>query len=129
MTSKAAINRQASGARMTPRHEKALALLAAPINDRPREFQPFLDHILLLDDSGGECVTRFDDATAVHYFLKWLHEERAIKALIDKCEDRIANKIAARTLCKKNQPQSHTQQAQAATETVAKTGRKGVGHG
>ncbi len=109
--------------------EKALALLAAPINDRPREFQPFLDHILLLDDSGGECVTSFDDATAVHYFLKWLHEERAIKALLDKCEDRIANKIAARTLCKPNQPQSHTQQAQAAIKKVANAGSKEVGHG
>ena len=109
--------------------EKALALLAAPINDRPREFQPFLDHILLLDDSGGECVTSFDDATAVHYFLKWLHEERAIKALLDKCEDRIANKIAARTLCKQNQPQGHTQQAQAAIKKVANAGGKEVGHG
>ena len=114
---------------MTPLHEKAIALLAAPINDRPREFYPCLDSVLLLDDSGGECVTSFDDATAVHYFLKWLHEERAIKALLDKCEDRIANKIAARTLCKPNQPQSHTQQAQAAIKKVANAGSKEVGHG
>lgn len=114
---------------MTPLHEKAIALLAAPINDRPREFQPFLDHILLLDDSGGECVTRFDDVTAVHYFLQWLHEERAIKALLDKCEDRISDKIAARTLFKQNKPQSHTQQAQAAIKKVANAGSKEVGHG
>ena len=98
----------------------AVELLAAPIKDRPREFFPCVDDVLLLDDSGGTPITSFDDATAVHYFLKWLHEERAIKALLDKCEDRIANKIAARTLFKQNQPQSHTQQAQAAIKKEAK---------
>ena len=68
----------------------AVELLAAPIKDRPREFQPFQGHALLMTDSGGECVTRFDDATAVHYFLKWLREERAIKQQRRKSEARAA---------------------------------------
>ena len=107
----------------------AVELLAAPIKDRPREFFPCVDDVLLLDDSGGTPITRFDDATACHYFLVWLRQERAIKALLDKCEDRIANKIAARTLCKQNQPQTHAQQAQAAIKKVANAGSKEVGHG
>ena len=42
---------------------------------------------------------------------------------------RRAMKQAQHLNLRPKQPQTHTQQAQAATETVAKTGRKEVGHG
>ena len=59
--------------------QKALRALLRPLNDRPRQFAPFVDCALLLDDSGGACITSFDDATACHYFLIWLRQQRATK--------------------------------------------------
>lgn len=54
-----------------------IEVLAQPIADREREFYPHCDGAMLLDDSGGQPVERFDDATAVHYFLIWLRAQRA----------------------------------------------------
>lgn len=59
--------------------QKAMRALLRPIKDRPRQFFSFVDCALLVDDSGGECVTSFDDATACHYFLIWLRQQRATK--------------------------------------------------
>ena len=59
--------------------QKGLRALARPLKDRQREFAPFVDCALLLDDSGGACITSFDDATACHYFLIWLRQQRAAK--------------------------------------------------
>ena len=59
--------------------QKALRALRLPLKDRPREFAPYVGCALLTDDSGGACVTSFDDATACHYFLIWLRQQRAIK--------------------------------------------------
>lgn len=59
--------------------QKGLRALARPLKDRPRAFAPYVGCALLTDDSGGACVTSFDDATACHYFLIWLRQQRAIK--------------------------------------------------
>lgn len=59
--------------------QKGLRAIARPLKDRPREFAPYVGCALLTDDSGGACVTTFDDATACHYFLIWLRQQRAIK--------------------------------------------------
>lgn len=55
----------------------AVELLRQPIQDRHRSLHSFVDSILLVDDSGGGCIEYFDDATACHYFIVWLHERRA----------------------------------------------------
>lgn len=59
--------------------QKGMRAIAKPVQERQRELLPFLDSMLLIDDSGGECITSFDDATACHYFLFWLRKQRAIK--------------------------------------------------
>lgn len=54
----------------------AAALLRQPIADRDRSMWVMGDSLMLLDESGGEAIESFDDATACHYFLQWLHESR-----------------------------------------------------
>jgi hypothetical protein len=63
----------------TPRHftrSDALALLREPFPDRERNLWHDCGGIILIDDGGGECITSFDDATAVFYFLKWYDQQR-----------------------------------------------------
>lgn len=59
----------------------AVALLLKPFQDRDRTFFPIQDSIWLLDDSGGACITLFDDADACHYFLIWLRRKRIAYAV------------------------------------------------
>ena len=55
----------------------AVAELLKPFRDRDRSFFTPSDSAMLLDDSGGACITLFDDEDACHYFLIWLHAKRA----------------------------------------------------
>ena len=48
----------------------------ALINNRPKFLHLLNDMALVVDDSGGECITSFSDDEAVELFLEWLHEER-----------------------------------------------------
>ena len=57
--------------------ERAVRQLARKIKDRERAMWHPPGTILLIDDGGGEPITSFDDATACHYFLRWLRDERA----------------------------------------------------
>jgi intergrase/recombinase len=59
-----------------PKLAAAVALLRQPIQDRDREFCMSYHGLMLVDENGGAVVESFDDATACHYFLKWLHERR-----------------------------------------------------
>ena len=56
--------------------QAAIEVLRQPIVDRPREFYTDLRGITLIDDSGGESIESFEDATAVHYFLRWMDQQR-----------------------------------------------------
>ena len=67
--------------------EKAVRAIARPLNDRPREVWPHAGGIMLLDDSGGVCIAAFDDATALHFFLVWLREQRALRSAMLKAHD------------------------------------------
>jgi hypothetical protein len=58
--------------------ELAVDTLSQPIpGDRDRSLEIHGQALLLGDDSGGEDIASFDDATAVHYFLAWLRDRRA----------------------------------------------------
>ena len=70
---------------------KALEILRRPLQDREREFFPVLDGALLIDDGGGMPVECFDDADAVHYFLKWLDNSRVQRAARFEVERRRAS--------------------------------------
>jgi len=59
---------------------EAVKMLLKPIQDRPRELYHDLGGILLIDDGGGQPIEVFDDATAVHFFLVWLHSRRETAA-------------------------------------------------
>ncbi len=54
----------------------AVDLLRQPLPDREREIYTDLSGIMLLDDSGGQPIEAYDDVTACHFFLKWLHQQR-----------------------------------------------------
>lgn len=54
----------------------AVEVLRQPIPDRDRELCMSYHGLMLVDETGGSVVESFDDATACHYFLKWLQERR-----------------------------------------------------
>ena len=70
---------------------KALEILRRPLQDREREFFPVLGGALLIDDGGGMPVESYDDATAVHYFLRWLDDSREQRAARFEVERRRAS--------------------------------------
>lgn len=84
--SRAESNTAEADARQLKRREAAARLLARPFgpyrerslwmpadSDIPATIAPAL---MLLDDSGGESITSFDDAEAAHFFLVWLRARR-----------------------------------------------------
>ena len=58
------------------KRQAALKLLGAPFPDKPRKLYVFDQEMLLLDKRGCVCIEDVDDATAVYYFLQWLHIQR-----------------------------------------------------
>ena len=69
----------------------ALRVLRRPLRDREREFFPHVGGALLIDDGGGMPVECYDDATAVHYFLRWLDDSREQRAARFEVERRRAS--------------------------------------
>lgn len=70
---------------------KALEILRRPLQDREREFFPHVGGALLIDDGGGMPVECYDDATAVHFFLRWLDDSREQRAARFEVERRRAS--------------------------------------
>jgi hypothetical protein len=66
----------------TAQLQAAIDLLRQPIQDRPREVYTDLAGVTLIDDSGGEPIECFEDATAVHYFLKWMDMQRKARETV-----------------------------------------------
>jgi hypothetical protein len=61
-------------ARSTPVY--VLQTLACSVKDRARKLYVFDREMMLLDKVGGVAIESVDDATAVYYFLQWLHQQR-----------------------------------------------------
>jgi hypothetical protein len=62
-----------------------------PIKGKTRKLYVFDREMMLLDKAGGVAIEEFDDPTAVHYFLQWLHAQRVVAEL------RKSNKTRHRT--------------------------------
>ncbi len=61
-------------------HASALQTLMEPIKGKTRKLYVFDREMMLLDKAGagGVPIQEVDDATAVHYFLQWLHGQREL---------------------------------------------------
>lgn len=68
-----------------------LQTLMEPIKGKTRKLYVFDREMMLLDKAGGVAIEEFDDPTAVHYFLQWLHAQRVVAEL------RKSNKTRHRT--------------------------------
>lgn len=74
-------------------HELSRASALQTFNQsiKNRKLYVFDREMMLLDKGGGVAIEEVDDATAVHYFLQWLHAQRVVAEL------RKSNKTRHRT--------------------------------
>lgn len=57
-------------------HQGALKFFASPFIDKGHKLYVFDREMILLDKVTGVPIEDVDDATAVHYFLQWLTDQR-----------------------------------------------------